>query len=317
MFHGLTAAMPAYATFTGGRTCLIRAQDFERVVKWCKRNRRMLRLSEMPDYLTESSPDPAVLLTFDDGLASLTDIAVPILKRHGLSACVFVTTGWVDGASTPAVFRLEREIWERVPDVVAIDLGGGRQMSARVGSRSRCGEAMAQIWSSLFSTRVPPLSLSPDQVMFDGRAWSPNDAWQDRDFWFPSSWSALKQAVAENVLEIGAHGMTHTPWPWLSAEGRTAEVGGTRLRLEAEFGRPVNFCSYPHGMHDATTDEHVSRVYQGAFTNESETVTQRSLTAAMPRIHVPGERPVLMNAILRFKLTGRILRTLAMSVGRA
>ena len=317
MFHGVTTRMPPYAVFSGGRTCLMRIRDFEHVVGWCKRHRRVLRLTEMSDYLAESNPEPAVLLTFDDGLASLTDLAVPILRRHGLSALVFVTTGWIDRAATPWVFRLEREMWEEQPRSVTIDLGPGRQLSVAVGTRSRCAEAMAQIWAGLFSARVAPLSLSQDQIAFDGRAWSPNEDWQDREFWFPASWSALRQAAAEGVLEIGAHGATHTPWPWLSPAERRAELTGARERLEAEFGRIVDSCSYPHGMRGPLTDVETGRAYRWAFTNEPSSVTPESRPNALPRVHVPGERPVTMNTILRFKLAGRVLRKLAVLAGYA
>lgn len=39
-------------------------------------------------------PERAVVLTFDDGRASLKSAALPVLLRHGMSAEVFVVTSW-------------------------------------------------------------------------------------------------------------------------------------------------------------------------------------------------------------------------------
>ena len=46
-----------------------------------------------------SRPDPReVVLTFDDGRASLYDVAYPLLARHGFRATAFVSPGLMDGA---------------------------------------------------------------------------------------------------------------------------------------------------------------------------------------------------------------------------
>jgi peptidoglycan/xylan/chitin deacetylase (PgdA/CDA1 family) len=42
-------------------------------------------------------PAKPVVLTFDDGFADFHDAALPLLDRHGFTATLFVTTGWVAG----------------------------------------------------------------------------------------------------------------------------------------------------------------------------------------------------------------------------
>ena len=39
-----------------------------------------------------------VVITFDDGYADFHEHALPVLERHGFTATVFVTTGWLDDA---------------------------------------------------------------------------------------------------------------------------------------------------------------------------------------------------------------------------
>src|SRR5438128_5688533 len=97
MLHGLCERMPPYALSAGGRTCLLPVEDFAEVVAWCCRNFDVVRLSELKECLASSGRRARPLvLTFDDGLASVIDLALPILRQHRVSAAMFVTTGWTD-----------------------------------------------------------------------------------------------------------------------------------------------------------------------------------------------------------------------------
>lgn len=44
-------------------------------------------------------PDGAVLITIDDGYASVLDVAAPVLARHGVPAVAFVSTGLLGGVA--------------------------------------------------------------------------------------------------------------------------------------------------------------------------------------------------------------------------
>jgi len=58
---------------------------------------KTLTLDEFYKHLTEGTPVPlhSIVLTFDDNYQGVADIAVPILKKYGFTASVFVHTGFV------------------------------------------------------------------------------------------------------------------------------------------------------------------------------------------------------------------------------
>lgn len=59
-------------------------------------------------------PEKAVVLSFDDGLVSFRDIAMPILEEYGFPAVLSVVTGWVDGRRVPAEYRDRLLTWEQL-----------------------------------------------------------------------------------------------------------------------------------------------------------------------------------------------------------
>lgn len=58
---------------------------------------RVVRLSDLTEFLAGKRPLPkrAVVITMDDGYASMYEYAFPLLKKHGFPATVFVYTDFV------------------------------------------------------------------------------------------------------------------------------------------------------------------------------------------------------------------------------
>jgi peptidoglycan/xylan/chitin deacetylase (PgdA/CDA1 family) len=71
-------------------------REFEDFVEFFARFFDVISLSELLDRL-ESGADvgSTLTVTFDDGYQNNATIAAPILERHGLRACFFVTTGFI------------------------------------------------------------------------------------------------------------------------------------------------------------------------------------------------------------------------------
>jgi peptidoglycan/xylan/chitin deacetylase (PgdA/CDA1 family) len=76
---------------------------FERQMRWlARRGYTGIRPSDWVKWRREGDGLPAkpVLLTFDDGYADLAEYALPVLRRYGFGAVVFVVTGRVGGTNT-------------------------------------------------------------------------------------------------------------------------------------------------------------------------------------------------------------------------
>jgi peptidoglycan/xylan/chitin deacetylase (PgdA/CDA1 family) len=90
------------------------AETFAAHVRWLATNVSVVPLTQIA---ATSQPD-AVAITFDDGFQNFADIALPLLREHGLPATVFVaadyvgkTNGWSVNTS-PAVPELPLMSWD-------------------------------------------------------------------------------------------------------------------------------------------------------------------------------------------------------------
>jgi peptidoglycan/xylan/chitin deacetylase (PgdA/CDA1 family) len=75
----------------------------------------------------DSLPARTVVLTFDDGFADFHEHALPLLRRYGFTATVFVTTGWVADAGRHSAGRRPGKMltWSQVVEAAwaGIEIG--------------------------------------------------------------------------------------------------------------------------------------------------------------------------------------------------
>jgi peptidoglycan/xylan/chitin deacetylase (PgdA/CDA1 family)/glycosyltransferase involved in cell wall biosynthesis len=76
--------------------------QFESHISWLARHGYSpIRTSDWMAWVREAKPLPAkpVLITIDDGYADVAEFALPILKRHGFTAVVYVVTSQIGGTN--------------------------------------------------------------------------------------------------------------------------------------------------------------------------------------------------------------------------
>ena len=116
---------------------------FERQVKLLKKNFFLISVSSLGRMIQNGQSVPAntAVITIDDGYVDFYNYAFPILRRYGVPATFYVTTGFVD-----------REVW-LWPDVVEYIIGNTRKhrWSIEMNGRERCfelseGTEKRQVW---------------------------------------------------------------------------------------------------------------------------------------------------------------------------
>ncbi|MCH8505576.1 MAG: polysaccharide deacetylase family protein [Ectothiorhodospiraceae bacterium] len=216
----------------------VSAARFEEQVRYIARHHHPMALGELITHLREVRPVPAhtLVITVDDGYADFHDVAWPILKKHGVPATLFVTTGFVD-----------RELW-LWPDQVAWLLEQAPEIPEQLQLRDASIPTAGNAWQSL----INHLLTLPDQAKHEMiqrlaeqlQTTLPSEA---PAAYASCTWDQLRRMQDEG-LEVGGHTHTHPTLPKVEHENLPGEIHFCRERLQAELGdQPRPFC-YPNGQ---------------------------------------------------------------------
>jgi peptidoglycan/xylan/chitin deacetylase (PgdA/CDA1 family) len=212
------------------------AATFERHMALLAADFNVLPLGEACARLVRGSlPARAACITFDDGYADNEQTALPILKRLGLPATFFVSTGFSDGGImfNDGVIEAVRHAPAGTHDLSRLGLGSynlGDSASRRapidalIGLlkyrpvRER-GELVEQLASAMHSALPKDLMMRSTQI----------------------------KRLRDEGMEIGGHTVNHPILAVLSEQEARAEIVDGKRRLEEITGAPVTLFAYPNG----------------------------------------------------------------------
>jgi peptidoglycan/xylan/chitin deacetylase (PgdA/CDA1 family) len=213
------------------------AEEFEHRMRWVKANFNVLPLIEAAHALKQDRlPKRALCITFDDGYADNFTVAAPILRRLGLPATFFVTTGYLDGGCMFNDVVIEAVRHAGSVELDLDDLGLGRHPLGSYEQRIRavhrvlvrlkyfeveCRARVAREISRRAGGRVrTDLMMTSEQV----------------------------RALRAAGMEIGAHTMSHPILADIPLAQARHEMAASRARLEQITGAPVRLFAYPNGI---------------------------------------------------------------------
>jgi peptidoglycan/xylan/chitin deacetylase (PgdA/CDA1 family) len=210
------------------------ARLFDRQLHLLKRFFRPMPLALAIRRLAEGSlPARAACITFDDGYADNAEVALPLLMKHGLSACFYVSTGYLDGGQmwNDSVIECIRHAGGDTLDLSAYGLG-----CHPIGTLPLRRQLIATLLSHLkyqpFATRQAMAArLHPAALSRPG----------------PMMTSAQLRMLARSGMEIGAHTVLHPILSTLPDSAAHAEIANGKHHLEQLTGAPVRLFAYPNG----------------------------------------------------------------------
>ena len=183
-------------------------------------------------------PARALAITFDDGYADNHDVALPILRRHGLCATFFIATGFLDGGRmwNDSVIESIR----RAPGPV-LDLRG--ISDAELGlypitSNEQRRSAIEAVISQIKYLPIAPRLAAVDALAQRTGGVLPVDLMMS---------SAQVRALRQAGMQIGAHTENHPILAFLDASTLRDEMLRSKQRLEQIVGQAITLFAYPNG----------------------------------------------------------------------
>jgi peptidoglycan/xylan/chitin deacetylase (PgdA/CDA1 family) len=258
---------------------------FARQIALLRRRKRVVPLSWLATELKAGRlPARAAALTFDDGYGDVFRNALPILEAEGCSATVFVTTGAIGCRKGFWWDQLSRIVCETpsLPDALALPLG--RTVHAfRIAEDGRTPDRAA-IHCQLHALLKAAPAEARQEALDRLAEWAGAER-DGRESDLAMSADELRKLASAELIEIGAHTVSHPSLPLLSAEDLEREVVTNRRDCEAMTGRAVTGFAYPFGDHDVAT---IAAVRAAGFSHACITVRRAIRSGddplAMPRL---------------------------------
>lgn len=186
----------------------------------------------------EKVPEHAVVVTFDDGYSDFADIAYPILKRAGVPATLFVTTGFVNGDLWLWPDQLRYVLQHSAVDEVAID-GMPNKVCLSLDP-NKAWHRIADFCLGISNNEKLELI---DRLFVELGVQKPKSV---PDYYRPLNWDQLR-SMSKEGLDIGSHSISHPILTKLSHDNLIIELAESRNLLESKIDCPVlSFC-YPNG----------------------------------------------------------------------
>lgn len=235
------------------------AARFDALLGWVKSWFNVLPLDEAARRLADGSlPARAAALSFDDGYADNHDVALPLLRKHGLPCSFFIATSFLDGGRMWNDTLIEAV---RLSPLAELDLRGLSDAQGMDLGRHPLADRRALL--HMLIPRVKYLEPEPrlacvQAIAERAAATLPDDLMMS---------SAQVRALHAAGMQIGAHTVSHPILATLSRDAAADEIARSRDVLQALLGSRVGLFAYPNGKPgtDYLPDVHPALVRELGF----------------------------------------------------
>jgi peptidoglycan/xylan/chitin deacetylase (PgdA/CDA1 family) len=269
-----------------------------------------MRLQQCISGLRQGTlPNRAVVVTFDDGYADNLYNAKPLLERSEIPATVFITAGYVGRQREFWWDELERLLLPpaSLPRTLALSVNGsrvaweleeathGQEDAGQRGDRTLDGDdhpsQQHRLHGRLYQLLMPLREEERRRVLDDLVRWTGGQS-ACRATHRPLSTDEARSLAMGELIEIGAHTVTHPVLSALPGADQVMEIRRGRAMLEEVLARPVTSFSYPFGHRlEHYTEETVGIVREAGFTCAcaafAGAVRRGTRLFELPRVFVP------------------------------
>lgn len=215
--------------------------EFSWQMEFLARRMQPMALTAVVDAMGRGEPLPprAVVVTFDDGHADNYTHAFPVLRRCGIPATVFLSTGYIGGDRTFWFDQVAHLLYRSSRGEIVLPGLGLTLPLGDVPARRRAAHTLLGALKRVPDARRLEALRELEQAA--GVSIPPRDPLSR-----PLTWDEVREMQAGGI-EFGSHTVSHPILSRLDDRALADELGESRRELEARLGRPAEVIAYPVG----------------------------------------------------------------------
>ncbi len=284
-YHGVQDISLSDYPFDEG-TVSASCEAFDLQMNFVKKNFDVITFENVMEYREGNIPLPKrpLIITFDDGFSNNYQNAFPILRRHRLSATIFLVSGLM---GTDEIFWWERVVYwiKHAENFFAI----WKQLGHPVPSQSdRAQQFVLRYLKKIEDTERIRVLMEMEKKF----------PMKEKDSLFslirPLTWNEITE-MSQGGIEFGSHTVTHPLLSKVSDEKLLFELQASKTEIESKTGKEVLALAYPVGSPPEYSEKVVAVAKQVGYafglTYSPGGVNSRSLNDwyRMKRISVEGD----------------------------
>jgi peptidoglycan/xylan/chitin deacetylase (PgdA/CDA1 family) len=237
---------------------------FERQMRHIARYHRVVTLTQLVDHLASGRPEPVLAVTFDDGYRDNFQNAFPVLRRYGLPATIFLTTGNLDSGEPIWFEVLAGAVKSTRREFLELELESARRVSLR-GDDERL-QANKDLFTELRQMTTDDRQRWLATIL---RQLDAPDAAQRKHMML--SWDEVR-SMKKHGIDFGGHTVTHPYLSRLSPEAMAWEISECKRRIETELQADVAHFAYPNGRSEDFTRYSKAALRQAGYQTAVTTI---------------------------------------------
>ena len=252
--------------------------------------KRRFELVQLDEWLRRAQgrlplPRLACAITFDDGWRDNFDFALPVLRRHGAPATIFLVSSYIGTTQRFWPNRLIELARAAFADPASVAFPQALRILvepvlAHARERKELGiedlDALVQQAKGFDEGQI--------RQLIDATATSGGGPKEYTEILDEAQVTEMAQS---GLIRFGSHTMTHLRLgASVSAEALEREIGGSRARLREMCGQDIELFCYPNGDTSPAAIECVRRHYLGAVTTRAGWHAGGEDAMLIPRIGV-------------------------------
>lgn len=218
--------------------------DFQKEIAFLSRWFKIISMDELLDCLNNGKKfeSPSIAIAFDDGYRDNYTLAYPVLKRYGLPATIYLTTGligtdkmtWPDEIEYALIktslkyFKFPKLFGGEVVDISSLE----RKKTANV----RIAEALKKVGNTEKLRLIEELFRI---LNVDKNSGNNNERRM-------LSWDEIEE-MSKNNISFGAHTVSHPILTQIHLEDAKEEISSSKKMIEDKIGLKVRHFAPPNG----------------------------------------------------------------------